>query len=130
MTVTLRWHNSSKSVDFRLFVVDLPKSLTICRTVDISIKVYTTKPGWYKVYTHVIISIIILHFFRFFSKQTVLTLMKCRAFQTLSTVNSEIFAIILFSQIALKHIFAKLKIRDKGVILILISVNDSDFANS
>ena len=34
----------------------------------------------------------------------------------LHTVNSEIFAKILLSQIALKHIFATLKIRDKGVI--------------
>ena len=33
-----------------------------------------------------------------------------------NTVNSEIFARILFSRIALKHIFATLKIRDKGVI--------------
>ena len=32
------------------------------------------------------------------------------------TVNLEIFARILFSRIALKHIFATLKIRDKGVI--------------
>ena len=32
------------------------------------------------------------------------------------TVNLEIFVIILFSRIALKHTFATLKIRDKGVI--------------
>ena len=32
------------------------------------------------------------------------------------TVNSEIFARILFSRIALKPIFVTLKIRDKGVI--------------
>ena len=31
------------------------------------------------------------------------------------TVNSEIFVRILFSRIALKHIFEMLKIRDKGV---------------
>ena len=33
-----------------------------------------------------------------------------------NTVNSEIFARILFSRIALTHIFATLKIRDKDVI--------------
>ena len=33
-----------------------------------------------------------------------------------SVVNSEIFAIIVFSRIALEHIFATLKSRDKGVI--------------
>ena len=33
-----------------------------------------------------------------------------------TTVNLEIFARILFLRIALKHIFATLKIRDKGVI--------------
>ena len=32
------------------------------------------------------------------------------------TVNSEIFARILFSIVALKHIFAMSKMRDKGVI--------------
>ena len=32
------------------------------------------------------------------------------------TVNSEIFARVLISQIALKHIFATLKIHDKGVL--------------
>ena len=32
------------------------------------------------------------------------------------TVNSEIFARILFSRIALKHIIATLKIHNKGVI--------------
>ena len=50
-----------------------------------------------------------------------LTLMKYHALQT---VNSEFFARILFSRIALKHIFATLKIHDNGVILILILVND------
>ena len=34
----------------------------------------------------------------------------------LYTINSEIFARILFSQLTLKHIFVTLKIRDKGVI--------------
>ena len=34
----------------------------------------------------------------------------------MKTVNSEILARILFSRIALKHIFATLKIRDMGVI--------------
>ena len=33
-----------------------------------------------------------------------------------STVNSEIFARILFSRIALKHIFVMSKISDKGVV--------------
>ena len=53
----VRGKYSGNSVDFRLFVVDLQctvtKSLTICRTVDFSIKVYTTKPGWYIVYFQV-----------------------------------------------------------------------------
>ena len=35
-----------------------------------------------------------------------------------NTVNSEIFARILFSRIVLKDIFAKLKIRDQGMIYI------------
>ena len=47
---------------------------------------------------------------------------------TFNTVNSEIFARILFSRIALKGIFATLEIRDLG--MIYISKRQSDFAIS
>ena len=53
----------------------------------------------------------------------------CQILAHLNTVNSEIFASILFSRRALKDIFAKLKIRDKGMIY-LISKRRSDFTIS
>ena len=40
----------------------------------------------------------------------------CSPQKWFNTVNSEIFARILFSPVALKHIFAMLKICDKGMI--------------
>ena len=43
---------------------------------------------------------------------------------SLNTVNPEIFAIILFSRIALKYIFTTLKNHDYGMIYLPISVND------
>ena len=44
------------------------------------------------------------------------------------TVNSEIFAIILFSRIALKDILATFKIRNLGMIYLYISKIRRDFA--
>ena len=44
---------------------------------------------------------------------------------TPSTVNSDIFARILFSQIAFKDIFEALEIRDLGMIYVRISVSIS-----